>query len=32
LQIKNDHIDENFLKDIEEKDCVFPDIDYNIYW
>ena len=30
-QIKNDEIDENFLLDIQEKDCLFPDIDYNIY-
>ena len=30
-QIKKNKIDENFLKDIQIKDCVFPDIDYNIY-
>ena len=30
-QIKEDNIDENFLNDIMEKDCVFPDIDYHIY-
>ena len=30
-QIKNDEIDEVFLKDISKKDCVFPDIDYMIY-
>ena len=30
-QIKNDKIDEAFLKDIQEKDCIFPDIDYHIY-
>ena len=30
-QIKNDEIDEDFLKDISKKDCVFPDIDYKIY-
>ena len=30
-QIKKNEIDENFLKDIQEKDCVFPDIDYHIY-
>ena len=30
-QIKNDEIDEEFLKDISKKDCVFPDIDYHIY-
>ena len=29
--IKEDKIDEDFLEDIEEKDCVFPDIDYMIY-
>jgi len=30
-QIKKQKIDLDFLKDIEEKDCVFPDIDYHIY-
>ena len=30
-QIRKNEIDENFLKDIQEKDCVFPDIDYHIY-
>ena len=30
-QIKNDEIDENFLKDINKIDCVFPEIDYMIY-
>ena len=30
-QIKNNKIDKIFLKDIEKKDCVFPDIDYHIY-
>ena len=30
-EIKEDKIDEDFLEDIEEKDCVFPDIDYMIY-
>ena len=30
-QIKNGKIDENFLKDIQLKDCVFPDIDYHVY-
>ena len=30
-QIKNDEIDEDFLKDISKKDCIFPDIDYMIY-
>lgn len=30
-QIKDDKIDESFLKDINKKDCLFPDIDYNIY-
>ena len=24
-------IDLEFLKDIEKKDCIFPDIDYKIY-
>ena len=30
-QIKENKIDEKFLKDINEKDCLFPDIDYRIY-
>ena len=30
-QIKENNIDEVFLKDIIKKDCVFPDIDYRIY-
>lgn len=30
-QIKNQNIDEDFLNDISEKDCLFPDIDYRIY-
>ena len=30
-QIKEDNIDTTFLKDIQEKDCVFPDVDYHIY-
>ena len=30
-QIKSNKIDKKFLNEIEEKDCVFPDIDYNIY-
>ena len=30
-QIKDDKIDEEFLKDINKKDCLFPDIDYKIY-
>ena len=30
-QIKNDEIDEDFLKDISEKDPIFPEIDYRIY-
>ena len=30
-QIKSNTIDEEFLKDISKKDCVFPDIDYQIY-
>ena len=31
LQIKNNKIDENFLSSIEEKDCIFPEIDFKIY-
>ena len=30
-QIKEDSIDELFIKDIMKKDCIFPDIDYKIY-
>ncbi|MBP3255774.1 MAG: DUF1957 domain-containing protein [Clostridia bacterium] len=30
-ELKNDCIDELFLKNIEEKDCIFPEIDYHIY-
>ena len=30
-QIKEDKIDLEFLKDIQAKDCLFPDIDYRIY-
>ena len=30
-QIKNNNINEEFLKDISEKDDIFPDIDYMIY-
>ena len=30
-QIKSDSIDEEFLKDITEKDPIFPEIDYRIY-
>ena len=30
-QIKENKIDKNFLKDIEIKDAIFPDIDYRIY-
>ena len=31
-QIKSDTIDKNFLKDIQEKDCIFPEINYMIYY
>ena len=31
-KIKEDKIDEDFLKDISKKDCVFPDIDYMLYY
>ena len=31
FQVKNNKIDSKFLKDIEEKDAIFPDIDYRIY-
>ncbi len=30
-QIKDDKIDRNFLKNISEIDCIFPEIDYTIY-
>ena len=31
-QINNDNIDEEFLNAIYEKDCIFPEIDYRIYF
>ena len=31
-QLKQDNIDKIFLKDIMQKDCIFPDIDYMIYY
>ena len=31
-QIKNNNINEEFLKDISKKDNIFPDIDYMIYY
>ena len=31
LEIKNNKIDENYLKKISEMDCIFPEIDYMIY-
>lgn len=31
-QINSDNIDENFLKMLEEKDCIFPEIDFKIYY
>ena len=30
--IKTNNIDEGFLSSIEEKDCIFPEIDYKIYF
>ena len=30
-QIKDDNIDEEFLKQIQKQDCIFPEIDYTIY-
>ena len=30
--IDNEDLDEKFLKDIEKKDCIFPEIDYMIYY
>ena len=30
-QIKENNIDEEYLKDISKKDKIFPDLDYNIY-
>ncbi|MDE5830456.1 MAG: DUF1957 domain-containing protein, partial [Clostridia bacterium] len=30
-EIKANNIDEELLKDISEKDSIFPDIDYKIY-
>ena len=31
-QLKENNIDEEFLQNIEEKDCIFPEIDYKIYY
>ena len=31
-QIKSNNIDEEFLISIEEKDCIFPEIDFRIYY
>lgn len=31
-QINNDSIDDEFLNAIYEKDCIFPEIDYRIYF
>ena len=30
--INKEKVDKVFLKDIEEKDCIFPEIDYMIYY
>ena len=30
-EIKDNTVDKEFLKDIQLKDCIFPDIDYHIY-
>ena len=30
-QILDNNIDKDFLNDIQEKDCIFPEIDYMIY-
>ena len=30
-EIKKGEIDKEFLENIQAKDCIFPDIDYNIY-
>ena len=31
-QIKTDAIDAEYLESISEKDCIFPEIDYMIYY
>ena len=31
-EITEDRIDEEFLEEINEKDCIFPEIDYMIYY
>jgi len=31
-QIKENNIDNEFLKSIQKKDCIFPEIDYKIYY
>ena len=30
-QINENKIDKDFLKEVELKDCIFPEIDYHIY-
>ena len=30
--INKEDLDKKFLKDIEKKDCIFPEIDYMIYY
>ena len=30
-ELKENNIDEKFLQEIEQKDLIFPDIDYKIY-
>ena len=31
-QIKEDKIDKDFLESLQEKDCIFPEVDYKIYY
>ena len=31
-QIKENTIDSDFLESLQEKDCIFPEIDYRIYY
>ena len=30
-QIKSNNIDKAYLKSLQKKDCIFPEIDYKIY-
>ena len=31
-QLKSNNVDEDFVKNIFKQDCIFPDIDYMVYY